>query len=331
MGCGASVKAASVEQKQAIFQSAAREMMILTVPKAMECCEELKVPAPGQVHSLRHTVVGLRKKAAELTDKGEDAPADANAEPPAEAPPAQEQKKGMVGGLMDKAQGLAEKAAAATEKVLDKVSDVSGGVTAAVLKAMADRLEKVLDKVEGEFADTGKLIIKEKKEEMMDIYALIINRIEIPDAVTLIRGAEPWDQETYDACTPDALSAWITETGKLALREQLLPVSQPCIDKFTIAKTWDSTIEQYNAVMEEMKKHEFLADMTKQNEIKLDINEWIVDQTILGLGVLMGKEEEKMRKEPSGKSRKPETFALCFSGAVPYSKLTGDHFKNKDQ
>merc|ERR1719150_3028184 len=104
----------------------------------------------------------------------------------------------------------------------------------------------------------------------------------------------------------------------------MLPIVQQFINDHAITKAWDVLIETANKAHEKISQYAQLEDYGFK-KIELDINTYIVTESILALGELMGKVEGTIRNDSAGQSRQPQTFAAVFSG----TELMDTHYNNR--
>jgi len=315
MGCGASAAPPRVldqNEMREMCDVGAREMEILCVTQAMGKPETLIVKPPDCVNKHRANAQKLRDAAEyALTAITEITSGDMG-----------ERVAGAVakGGMLGKVFGMAGQA-------VDKAAEMSGAAAGAAvsssLNLMSQGLDKAIDAIQKPFTDVGKDLVNTKYNDILKVYADFINNYKFADSLALCRGAEPFGPDEYNACAGDAISSSLTAASVQDLAKLMLPIVQTEIDKHAITKAWDLVIDSTNAAYDFIRQYAVLENFGLE-KTDLDINIYIVTETILGLGELMGKEEAAIRVNPQGKSRRPETFAVVFSGVL----MNEVHLKN---
>eukprot|EP00419_Tripos_fusus_P090351 CAMPEP_0172855676 /NCGR_PEP_ID=MMETSP1075-20121228/62265_1 /TAXON_ID=2916 /ORGANISM="Ceratium fusus, Strain PA161109" /LENGTH=318 /DNA_ID=CAMNT_0013702687 /DNA_START=56 /DNA_END=1012 /DNA_ORIENTATION=+ len=316
MGCGASVnppRRCTPEELQELCQNGCKEMEILTVSAAMEKPEEIVVPPPDCVNDQRENAQKLRDAAKAAVDKIESLTENDMAQNMV----GDTEGKGMIGSVM----GFMAKAA---DGVAELTGKGAGMVVSTSLNGFAAALDKAVEAIEKPFTEVGRDIVERKKTDLIGIYAAYINQYNHSDPVSLVRGADPYGAAEYQAVPPDSISKALTDVALQPLAEQMLPIVQSEIDEHAVTKAWDVLIETTNKAHDKISQYAQLEGYGIK-KIQLDINTYIVEQSIRALGDQMGKVESEVRQNSAGKSRQPQTFAAVFSG----TELMDTHYNNR--
>jgi hypothetical protein len=310
-GAKARPKACTKEQVAELCNVCAKEMMVLCAEPALQKPDEIKIPPPKEVANMRNDVKNMR----EFNKDGGDGDGEKKKRSSAKSA---SKKKGGLGGMLDSAKDAAS-------KVADKAGDLANAGAEKVLGVLADALEQAIDKVEQPFTDVGRDLVKEQSEAILKVFNDYITSMTIADddVIAIVRGAAPYGKAEYDAVPKDAVSKYLCTKSRDELASKLKPICSEAIKKHTITKTWDTVIDKFNALSEKLKS---MSDDVNLVPIQLDIEDYIVSQTIDQIGVLMGKEEEILRASPEGKSRRPQVFEDVYGAktldSTVYSKLT---------
>jgi len=290
MGCGGS-KAATPLECDEICTGGVKEMLELCITNAFKNTNDLKIPLPPEMAKFRTAAAELRQAAADTKSsltQGDAGAAGAAAGAKAGATGA------MIGGMLGKA------AAAAGGAAGDAAESLAG--------AAADALEAATNKIEKPFEDAGKDLLAQKGDEITKLFQETLadtmkGMAHLDGATVMVRGQK---NTNYAAAPPTAISDWMVSKAKDKIEAAMLPIAQAVIAQLPVVLSTQDCIEKYNKV------DSMLASQLKRpaDPIKLDMNKYIVEQTIAGIGKLMGTQETENRKSPAGKS---ELFALCFS------------------
>jgi hypothetical protein len=288
-------------------------MEILSVSAVMCSTDALIIPPPDCVNDQRGNAQKLRDAATAAVDKiTELTEADT-----AQNMVGETENKGMMGQMI----GFMAKAA---DGVAELTGKGAGMILSTSLNGMAAAMDAAVAKVEKPFSEVGRDIVSKKQNELVEIYAQYINQYDHPDPISLVRGVDPYEDAQYKAVPPDSISKALTEAARAELAEKMLPIVQPAIDDHAITKAWDLLIENVNKAHAKISQYAQLSEYGI-TPISLDINTYIVNETITVLGEQMGKVEGVTRENSSGKSRCPETFGAVFSG----TPLMDTHYNNR--
>lgn len=306
MGCGASVKQVTDEQKDAMSIDACKRMMSVCANHVVRNTpKDVTVPAPAdQVKSIKDNEAALRN--ASLTVKGDmqdGAKAGADA------------AKGMAAGLGGAVGGMLSKAADVAGQAANAVAGAGGDVAAKVFSDAADGLKNALEKVDAEFGKVGDIVVVKNADKIMEVYQKVIDECIFNKAFELCRGEAPFGQAEYDACASDRVTKCFNGASASLLEAPLLAAVQDNLSSSSLVESWDSTIGKFNAANAELGKNE-LTKQFQTTPIELDIKKYIVQQIIISLGELMGKQEAAHRKNPAAVASDDETFCIIFSGAT---------------
>jgi len=335
MGCGGSKpQLCTQEQLAELCTVAAKEMMVLCSKTAIENADAVEVQAPPEITGLRTDISRMRAYGKSDPDRDEAFGEDSG------MPYAEQFTNDSQGGTKPKPKAKTKAKAKAKSKVVSKeekgmISGMVGGVMdsagsaataamATVLSGVADALQAVVTQVGEPFKKAGQDVLKENSEEIQKAVSLFVVQMAISNdtVIEMVRGKAPYGLGQLGAVPEGAVTQYLCTKCRAGLVEKLLPLCEESIKKHTVTSTWDSSIEQFNKLSEQVDK---LNLELKLVPIQLDINDYIVNQIIEQLGTLMGKEETMHRSNPAGKSRHPVVFEDVFSGVVldeaTYAKL----------
>jgi len=313
MGCSGSV--CSAEQEVELCCDMGKQMLKLCVSAALEKTSEIRVEPPKEINQLRQVATQLRDANA----KGK-APEAAPAEAPAEAPaasnevfdnnaaPAAAEAPKSGGGLM----GFVSAGASALTKVAEAGSSVLAQGIDKALNVMADQLDNAVAAIEKPLSNIGQSLAEQKKSEIEAVFASQIQALDLKTemtAVTLVRGSEPYGEAEYQAVPGDSLSQFLLTKARSGLEAEMATAVGEAIKANGAMQAWGTAIGKYNAAVAKLE-----AMGLKAQPIKLDLQQYIVAQTVTSIGTAMGKAETEIRKAPQGKSDFPVTFAKVFSG-----------------
>lgn len=326
MGCGASVETAATEAEKAeMFNFALKEMMIHIGTVAITKGEEVQVKAPvDQVGKVRESVAKIRAAAKEAKEKmsGGDGKA-ANA-------------VNSAGGLLGGAASMLSSAAAAVDKGLDAAGGAAGGVAEAALNTFADGIEKIIFKLDEDFAKVGAEVAKAKIDAIIQVFKSVINDRKIENPQVLVRGAPPHGKTEAEACPKDAVSGYLTDSARSDLVDAMLPVCEEAVKGSTACKSWKTLIDTYNSANAKIGELGESAKQFQQAPIELEIERYIVEQIVLGYRKLMADEETAKRAAPGSVAvpKNPNTFVLCWDfNTYDWMGIKSKHyqdFKNKN-
>lgn len=281
---------------------AGKEMLLLCAALAMERSEDIKVQPPPEIAQ-------MRKHAADLRGQGDQARA--QLAPAAAA-------GGLAGDLAavaPAAGGMAAMMGGMLTKAADAASELAGKGIDLVCKGMADTMDKSVDAIEGSMTTVGKTLVSGSKEEIKQSLLKVIERTNLERATALCRGAEPHGAAEYQACAGNSLSAFLGSKVQADIEAELMSLVGDAVRASTAVTTWDAAIGQYNALVGKMEE----MNMAKPEPIKLDLEKYIVAQTVASILDVMGKAEAEVRKdsakERATKPEHPVTLSKVFSGA----------------
>lgn len=326
MGCGASVApVATPEQKVEMMSMALKEMMIHVGTTAISNGEKVAVKSPLEhVGKIRESVDKIKKAAAASKEalSGGDGKAAAAA---AKVPGA-----GAMGGMMG---GFAAKAGAMVDQGLDVAGAAAGSAAETVLNGLATAIETGIDKLDGEFAKVGQEVAKAHVDDIIAAFKTAINDRKISDPQTYIRGAVPHGREQAAACAKDAVSQDITDNTKTELIAKMSEVCKKEVQDCTACKSWKALIDSYNKANETIGTLGEKAKQFQQEPITLDIEQYIVEQVVLGYHALMAEQEAASRAAPNMVTvpNHATTFVLCWDvsdNGVAYDAIMGTHYND---
>lgn len=283
--------------------------MLLCVAK-LNAAEDITINVPGQMSKIHSFAAAIRTIA-----------------------PGTKQMLNSGGSVADKAQavsGLAGSYAGllnTAARVLDKAASAAGGVAGDLaekgLVTMADALDSAANEAEKPFALMEKDIVSHKGD-IIKAYNSIVGDLTITGAQALARGAPPYAREQYKACQPDAVTVYLTTQARPKLMELLGPLIKETAAKHDATKAWDKVALAFNTANEKLGQLDFAKPFVSE-PVNLDVESYVVQETMSSLGKLMGAEEMALRSSPEGKSKKPQTFAVVFSGDT----IMSTHYKHR--
>jgi hypothetical protein len=105
------------------------------------------------------------------------------------------------------------------------------------------------------------------------VFVNAITAMSIQDAIGIVRGAD------------DAATSYLRRTTSPELKSKFKPEIQKSLDKVQATKYWTDLISTYNKIPFVQK-------------VNPDLAAYVTDKAILGLFVMISKEEKKIRKDP---------------------------------
>jgi len=290
--------------------------------------DKILIPLPPQIqqvqsgpssgnpsHYIRQSGVGAEDRARALSDKGG----------------LLEGFGGVEKDFFAKAAGLVDKAAAALGAGIGSAAE-SGFILA------ADGLDQCIQGFEGPLNFAARGFLFKSREDVVKVYTKAIENLKLQRPVDLVRGELPHGPAQYKACRSNALSAELAKLASLELSQALLPLCVDVVARNEVQRDWDALMWKYDQANAKLKAYvesegfqqangeTDLAKSLQEGPLELDLNKYIVEQTVHQLAVLMGEEEAKMRSAPPQRSctpllgtgaateaRMPLTFQLCFS------------------
>lgn len=318
MGCGASVvPPATQEQKVAMMTFALKEMMIDIGTTAIVKGEEVKVKAPlEQLGKIREFVPKLQGAAAEAKEKMSGAGGGASA------------AAANIGGGMGSMLG---KVAGAVDKAADAAGSAAGSAMEAALNALAGAIQSGIDTVDKDFENVGKEVAGAKVNEITAVYKSCINDITVLNPEVLVRGASPHGPDEAKACAKDAVSQYLTSVAKADLIKAMYPACKEAVEGSTAAKTWKKIVESYNQANEKIGSMGEMGAKFKQDPITFDVDQYIVEQIVLGYKDFMAAKEAPNRANPKTVTvpKNPTTFVRCWDigeGGIAYGEFKKNHY-----
>lgn len=323
MGCGASSKAvpASDAEKVEMFTFALKEMMIDVGTYAITNGAEVKVAAPvDQVGNIKPFVQKIRDAAAAAKTSLNSGGAASGA--------ADKASSAVGGGLMG---GVMAKAAAAADAVADAAGGAVGAGLDLTLNAGADAIQRGLDSLDNEFNAVGLEVAAAKADAIIETYKSVIHDRTILNPQVLVRGASPHGPGEAAAMAKNAVSNYITDSAKADLVAKLLPVCKEAVQGCKACKAWKALIVAYNSANESIGKLGEAGAAFKQDPITLDIENYIVEQIVVGYGAKMTEKEAANRKDPNSVTvpKNTTTFVRCWDiQGIAYAEFTKTHYND---
>jgi len=356
MGVCGGVARCTPEQQEELFCIAAREMLLLCAEKVVSEPSAVSISAPSDVANIRATALSLgscAEMAASLVGMSGVTNGSIVPQPVQPTQQAREQSTGIISGMLKKAADLAQEAersfgGANAKKAPRQVeSVVSSGIeeslemkTEAGIRRIAEELDGSVSVVEESLFGAALRLIDPKKEQVLGAFTALIDQFELKGAVSvssanscrsvqLCRGEMPCGQAQYKACPGDAVTAYFMKESAAPLEKKLREILEDVINTDIIKQRWDLMLNKWSVANAKLGDFEFSKGF-QQEQLQVDLVQHIVKEIVSQLGILMGKAEPAFRSSPLGKSRRPGTFALCFSGDPPLNKrLPAAHYFNR--
>jgi len=332
-----------VEQQDELFSIAAREMLLLCAQAAVESPLELTIAVPKEVDTVRQTALSLRS-CAEMAGSLLGLSGIVLEEPAGDAVATAPGPTGLLSGMLAKATSLAENAEKTMSAVVPEIAKVVTGPsvsrtqsesipleqrTQIAISHIADELDRAVAAFEESLKGAGREMVEKRKEAILNCYIGIIEKVQVNNPVNLVRGEAPHGPAQYKACKSEAASTFFMQQCRQTCVKGLVPILQEVVDDHSVQKTWAEMLVRWNEANTKLGEFEFSKGF-QQEQIELNMPEYVVQAIVPEIGTLMGKEEAVIRTKPLGRSRRPGTFALCFSGDPPLnSRLPEAHYFNR--
>jgi hypothetical protein len=133
-----------------------------------------------------------------------------------------------------------------------------------------------MDKKVNEFVLTMNRAAEESAKEAVPVFVNAITSMSVKDGFNILKGED------------NAATEYLRKTTSAELMEKFAPIVQKAIEKVEVTKHWNPIISKYNKSVK----------FTGGEEINPDLNEYITERAIMGLFVLLAKEEKNIRKDP---------------------------------
>lgn len=212
----------------------------------------------------------------------------------------------------------------------DSLMVLDGDDVSNVLARVADMLEALVAELQTAFraSEVGKDCVQDNSAQVLKLLNTCIVQMAFSEeaVIEIVRGAEPYGKAELAAVPLDAVSQYFCAQCCAGLVDKLLPLCEESIRAYDVISSWKNGMEKFSRLSEQVDK---LGIDLKLSPIELDINNYIVAQTIEQLGVLMGREEVAKRfgavgvqgffpetDMPSGGSNDPKVFEEMFGGSV---------------
>jgi len=312
MGCGAS--RCTTQQQDEVFLVAAKEMLLLCLQGALGQADKIKIALPSEVAKVRQISASLRSSTdaakSQLTVGAGGIGAAAAFQGSLEKA---EAGGGMLANLGGVERMMIGTAASLVDKAAEAIGKTGGIVAEKALGHGADSLENAVNAFEEPLSCAGRSLVQCQHAPVLKVYSDAIEALSPSGCwVGLVRGGKPHGAAQYKACSSDAVCAHFAKTVAEQLRTKLASIALDSTAKSRAKQDWDMLMYQYDQANQMLGKSEASKPL-QQGPIELDLNQYILEQTLSQIGELMGKEEATLRADPAGKSRRPATFALCFS------------------
>jgi len=335
MGCGGSKpegpKLCNQAEMAELCTTAAKEMMVLCSKTAVENADTIESEAPPEITDVRKAIARLRDPVANFQSPEPEPKAKAKTKPKAKAKgKGLTEGNGVIGTMVGGAKDLAADVTATGKSAMDAAVKKSTATTSSAnpTAAVADALETLVDQVAEPFKTVSKDILKEKGAEIAQVLNIFILNMEFPAeaVITMVRGAAPYGIGQLGAVPQDSVTQYLCTECRAGLAEKIKPIFAASIEKNSATSAWSSVVEKFQKLSEQVDKLGTDVKLAPASTIiMLDINDYIVNQTIEQLGIAMGKEEFMHRSTPRGKTKHPAVFEDVFGGAVLDEEAYGKH------
>lgn len=314
MGCGASggmgrkldesSSTEDVRLKQEMAEEVARHACMLMAQQALDSVTKDGSFGDYQIGAPKTEMGAFREMQASLEKSAESAKSANQSSKEA----GDSLSKAVGGGLVGSMLGGAAAAMA-------DVGIAAGQVLGSGMDKLAADLKKYCDDVDADFAACALQVTKDLQKEIAEAYNKILKNAPFPNALGLIRGDKPYGQAQYNACNKDRIAkAFMTAVvgESPALLEALIKVTETKVGEHKVTKAWKD--------MCSFAKTNNPGINALDNIGKFDINKYIAEEIIKGLGDIMAKREAGIRSQPGQCSAKayPQTLPLMFSGSDIY-------------
>lgn len=332
MGCGASLPTfLSDAQRNDLFTAGAKECMKRSLIFAYRHKDEINVLAPSkEMERVRAFAANLHKASDVARDKCKDtvgAATDSADALAAKAADVAADKGGFLGSI---AGGIVQAGVNVAGAATDLAASGAGLAAEKAIKLVADAMEAAIGALDQPFKDVGKDIFQLKENEIIAAYCTIIDKkVKIANAVECVRGNAPYGEAQYKLCKSGCVDT-MHNVCKTEITEDLRAVVQDEINKHLVTKMWDGMIEKYNEANQALKQYSVLKDFLG-DDIKLNINEYIVGEVVQQFHQLMVAREHEIRADPKGKSEQmPVVFPKIFSG-FPHDQFSLEDYANMNR
>ena len=151
-------------------------------------------------------------------------------------------------------------------KEAQAVKDVCDKIPA--LKTQVTQFEEKLNRAAEDAAKSAK-----------DIFVSAITQMTITDAINILKGKD------------DAATQFLKSKTYNTLYQKFMPIVKTSTDKVALAKYWTPLADKYNST----------AAVVTGQKINVDLNDYVTKKALDGLFIMLAKEEEKIRVNPTAR------------------------------
>ncbi|WP_417603649.1 DUF4197 domain-containing protein [Owenweeksia hongkongensis] len=181
--------------------------------------------------------------------------------------------------------GIREALIVGAKNAINETSKKNGFLNNSLIKipfpAEAQKVEKAardlgLDAQVDQFIETMNHGAEQASAKATDIFISSIKQMTLQDVYDIWRGDN------------DAATQYLIRTTSDRLRSEFRPVIKQSLDKVQVTKYWSPLVDNYNKI----------PFVTKVNP---DLNEYVLDETLEGLFVVIAQEEAAIRENPQAR------------------------------
>lgn len=204
------------------------------------------------------------------------------------------------------AQGLKEALTVGIGNAVDIVSQLNGYYKNPEIKIPfpeeAIKVKEYCDKIGLknqvlQFEEKLNRAAEEASKEAKAVFIESIKQMTISDAITILKGSD------------NEATLYLRKTTYDKLYNKFYPRVKETNDRIMLAKYWTPLAEKYNSAM----------TLTGGEKVNTDLNDYVTRKTLDGLFVMVGKEEQKIRKDPV--ARITDILKKVFGSDLnPYNK-----------
>lgn len=162
--------------------------------------------------------------------------------------------------------------------IQDKIDSLCEKVGKVMLvgSSLAEALRKSTDPFEEAFADAAQVVAAAAKTR--DSFTSVIDGISVQDAIALCRAGG------VHACVD-----YVKGNGEDRVKVLLTPIVEEIMKDHTLTNIWGGFIEKFNAAADKV---------SAVDPIEFNLNEYVMEQAIRGIFIVMMRKEEEIRKAP---------------------------------
>ncbi|WP_417612971.1 DUF4197 domain-containing protein [Owenweeksia hongkongensis] len=181
--------------------------------------------------------------------------------------------------------GIREALIVGAKNAINETSKKNGFLNNSLIKipfpAEAQKVEKAardlgLDAQVDQFIETMNHGAEQASAKATDIFISSIKQMTLQDVYDIWRGDN------------DAATQYLIRTTSDRLRSEFRPIIKQSLDKVQVTKYWSPLVDNYNKI----------PFVTKVNP---DLDEYVLDETLEGLFVIIAQEEASIRENPQAR------------------------------